>query len=339
MTDYRELLAVFTSSPLCLVAILSALGLMLVNGWTDAPVNIATAIHSGAVGAKSAVILSAVCNLLGAGVMAFGGNSVAISLFNISGLNEVKSNALTAVTASFISVVLWALFALYFGLPTSESHALMAALSGSAAALQGFSAINGTEWLKALLGILLSTVPVTVVTFFVANIFKRQSTLSDNIFKKLQVLGAALSSFSHGAQDGQKLAGVLALTSVLCASGQTDQTEVPLWTVLTSAFMISLGTLLGGRKIIKKFKSFAPTDPKSGFSTDLVSAVSLCALAVLGLPASTTHAKSSAVLGAGLIDRRLTVQMHSFKSMAIVWLLTFPVSAVLGFTLTKVMIK
>ncbi len=337
MTEFIEIFDIFTSSPLCFVAILSALALMLVNGWTDAPVNIATAIHSGAIGSNVAVILSAVCNFLGAVTMAFMGSSVAISLYSISGLDSVKSHALTAVTASFIAVVLWALFALRFGLPTSESHALMAALSGSAVAVQGFSAINGTEWLKALLGILLSTVPVMAVAFFVANAFKLKSTLSKSTFKKLQVVGAALSSFSHGAQDGQKLAGVLALTAALCTSGEYSTVKVPLWTVLTSAFVISLGTLLGGREIIKRFKEFAPTDPKAGFSSDLVSAVGLVVLAAFGLPASTTHAKSSAVLGAGLCDRRLSDQLKSFKSMALVWVLTFPASAVLGFLLTKIL--
>lgn len=339
MTDFREIFVAFTSSPLCCFAVLSAVTLMLVNGWTDAPVNIATAIHSGATGPRSAVVLSAVCNFLGAGIMAFFGSSVAVSLYSISGLGAVKSHALTAVTASFVSVVLWALFALRFGLPTSESHALMAALSGSAVAVQGLSAINGIEWLKALLGILLSTVPVSVAAFFTAVVLKKQSALPDSTFKKLQVIGAALSSFSHGAQDGQKLAGVLALTAVLCANGQTDTVKVPLWTVLTSAFVISLGTLLGGRKIIKKFKEFAPVDSKSGFGSDLVSAVSLGVLAVLGLPASTTHAKSSAVFGAGLIDRRLSEQVQSFKSMVAVWLLTFPVTAILGFLLTKIFVQ
>ncbi len=337
MTQFREIFSACTSSPLCFAALFSSLALMLVNGWTDAPVNIATAIHSGAVGSKSAVILSAVCNFLGAGAMAFMGSSVAISLYSISGLDSVESHALEALTASFIAVVLWALFALRFGLPTSESHALMAALSGSAVAVDGFSAINGTEWFKALLGILISTVPVAVATFFVANTFKRQSTLPQSTFKKLQVVGAALSSFSHGAQDGQKLAGVLALTAVLCANGQADTAKVPLWTVLTSAAVVSAGTLLGGRKIIKRFKDFAPTDPKSGFCSDLVSAVGLVILAALGLPASTTHAKSSAVLGAGLCDRRLSDQLKSFKAMLIVWVLTFPVAAVIGFVFTKIL--
>ena len=337
MPQFQEIFSTFASSPLCFIAFLSALALMLVNGWTDAPVNIATTIHSGAIGSKSAIILSAVCNLLGAITMAFMGSSVAINLYSISGLDSVKSNALNALTASFISVVIWALFALRFGLPTSESHALMAALSGSAVAVNGISTVNGIEWLKALLGILLSTVPVMAVAFLVANTFNRASTLPQSTFKKLQVVGAALSSFSHGAQDGQKLAGVLALTAGLCANGEYSTVKVPFWTVLTSAFVISLGTLLGGREIIKKFKEFAPTDPKAGFSSDLVSAVGLVMLAALGLPASTTHAKSSAVLGAGLCHRRLSDQLKPFKSMALVWVLTFPASAVLGFLLTKIL--
>ncbi len=337
MDSIFETLYCCMTTPLGFLAIISSVLLMLVNGWTDAPVNIATAIHSGAVKPNTAILLSAVCNFFGASVMCFMGSSVAVSIYNISGLSDLGDLALPALGSAMVSVVLWALIALKLGLPTSESHALMAALSGAAVAGGGFSVLNGAEWLKALFGIVLSTLPVVFLSYFTAHILKTRIGFMQNSFKRLQVLGAALSSFSHGAQDGQKLAGVLTLASALGSNNKPTDVTVPIWTVLVSATVISLGTLLGGRKIIKTLRGFAPSDPASGFASDLISAVGLLILSAFGLPASTTHAKSSAVLGAGLLCHRFGSQLNSFKWMALVWLLTFPVSAALGFFFTKLL--
>ena len=312
---------------------------MLVNGWTDAPVNIATAIHSGAVKPKTAILLSAICNFSGAVAMSVFGSAVAINIYSISGLSSINNNAIPALVAAVLSVVVWSLIALKFGLPTSESHALMAALSGSAVAIGGFSVLNGTEWLKALLGIALSTLPVAVLSFFVAAFFNQRLKLPIFTFKHLQVVGAALSSFSHGAQDGQKLAGLLTLATILTNPDHPQTVAVPLWAVLTSAVVISLGTLLGGKSIIKRFSEFAPSNPALGFASDLVSAVGLSILSICGLPASTTHAKSSAVLGAGVFDHRLKDLLEPFKWMALAWVLTFPISATLGYFLTRLLTK
>ena len=333
--DFKNFVSFCGSDPKILLAVLPAVLLMLVNGWTDAPVNIATAIHSGAVRPRLAILMSAVCNFFGAVTMCAFGSSVAVNIYSISGLSSAEGDVLPALASAVMSVVIWSLLALYFGLPTSESHALMAALSGSAIALGEFSAFNGVEWLKALLGIVLSTLPVVAVSYFVAKMFKSQIKLPEASFKKLQVLGAALSSFSHGAQDGQKLAGVLTLTAVLGSKARPDKLMIPMWTVLVSALVISLGTLLGGQKIIKTFKSFAPTDPATGFASDLVSAVCLTVLSAVGLPASTTHAKSSAVFGAGRVDRTSGKDNESARKMVLAWVLTFPICAVLAWIFTK----
>lgn len=320
--------------PTLLWAVLPALLLMLVNGWTDAPVNIATAIHSGAVSPKVAILLSAVCNFLGAAVMCALGSSVAVSVYSISGLDKVGSAALPALSAAMTAVAVWSLLALRFGLPTSESHALAAALSGAAVAVSGIGSLNVTEWGRLLLGVLFSTVPVAAVSLLAAGLL-RFVPLGDSTFKKLQVTGAALSSFAHGAQDGQKFAGVLTLAATLGVSGG-DTVTVPLWAVFVSALLISLGTLLGGRKIIERFSEFAPENPECGFAADLVSAVGLLLLSAAGLPASTTHAKSSAVFGAGLSERRVKSTKTAVLPLVGAWVLTFPVSAALGFALTKI---
>lgn len=331
---FFEFVDTVLNHPALLLAVLPALLLMLVNGWTDAPVNIATAIHSGAVSAKGAILMSAVCNFLGAAVMCALGSSVAVSVYSISGLDKVGSAALPALSAAMTAVAVWSLFALRFGLPTSESHALAAALSGAAVAVSGFGALNMHEWGKLLLGVLFSTVPVAAVSLLAAG-FLRLLPLGDGTFKKLQVTGAALSSFAHGAQDGQKFAGVLTLAATLNLGG-TAEVTVPLWAVFLSALLISLGTLLGGRKIIERFSEFAPEAPHCGFAADLVSAVGLLLLSAAGLPASTTHAKSSAVFGAGLLGRRIKSTKTAILPLIGAWVLTFPVSAALGFVLTKI---
>lgn len=331
---FSELIDAVLCHPALLLAVLPALLLMLVNGWTDAPVNIATAIHSGAVSAKGAILMSAACNFLGAAVMCALGSSVAVSVYSISGLDKVGSAALPALSAAMTAVAVWSLFALRFGLPTSESHALAAALSGAAVAVSGFGALDLHEWGKLLLGVLFSTVPVAAVSLLAAG-FLRLLPLGDGTFKKLQVTGAALSSFAHGAQDGQKFAGVLTLAATLNLGG-TAEVTVPLWAVFLSALLISLGTLLGGRKIIERFSEFAPEAPHCGFAADLVSAVGLLLLSAAGLPASTTHAKSSAVFGAGLSERRVKSTGSAILPLIGAWVLTFPVSAALGFALTKI---
>ncbi|MBO5745729.1 MAG: inorganic phosphate transporter [Clostridia bacterium] len=317
---------------------LAAVALMLVNGWTDAPVNIATAIRSGAVRPKTAILLSAVCNFLGASAMCIFGSSVAVSIYSISGLTSVRENAAEALTAAVFAVVIWSLAALWFGLPTSESHALAAALTGAAVAVEDFKSVNLVEWGKTALGLLLSTLPVFLISFATAKFMQNSFCNLKVNFKKLQILGAMLSSFAHGAQDGQKFAGVLVLNLSLAAA-QKGTVNIPLWATVLSAFFISLGTLLGGKKIIKKFGTLAPTDPCSGFCSDLVSAVTLLILSIFGVPASTTHAKSSAVMGAGTVNIPFKENLTTVKELITAWVLTFPVSAALSFFLTQVFIN
>lgn len=337
MELFWEIIVICTENPTALMAVLLSLGLMLVNGWTDAPVNIATAIRSGAVSPKNAILTAAVCNFLGAAAMGLLGSSVAVGVYSISGLGSAGDNALCALIAAVFSVVLWSLVALRFGLPTSESHALFAGLTGSGIALQGLSAVNGAEWLKVLLGIALSTLPVAVLAYLAARLLKALTDIPALTFKRLQLLGAMLSSFAHGAQDGQKFAGILTLAAVLGSGVKGQTVAVPLWTAMVSAAVISLGTLIGGKRIIKRFGSLAPKDPAAGFASDLVSAVVLTVLSAVGLPASTTHAKSSAVIGAGRFDAQTKQDTATLRSMVLAWVLTFPISAALGFIITKIL--
>ena len=126
------------------------------------------------------------------------------------------------------------------------------------------------------------------------------------------------------------------MAAVLGLQTQSANVKIPLWTVVVAALVISLGTLLGGRKIINTFKEFAPTDPSLGFGSDLVSAVCLTILSAVGLPASTTHAKSSAVFGAGKVDHTQNKDNKAARQMVLAWVLTFPICAVLAWVFTKI---
>lgn len=311
--------------------------LMLVNGWTDAPVTVATAVSSGAVRFRRAVLLAAISNFAGGAAMCFFGNSVAVSIYEISGLKG-SSDSLPALISAVVTVVLWSSLALKFGLPTSESHALLAALSGSAAAAANFSAVNLTEWLKVAVGLALTTYPLVILSYFVAKFFNNRVTLGDKTFKKLQVAGAMMSSFSHGAQDGQKFAGVLAVVlSLSRRASVNDSVPIPIWTVILSAGMITLGTVLGGRKIVNSIKSFAPENPAAGFSADLSSAIILSVLSVLGIPAATTVAKTMAIWGAGRLNPQRAEKTGAVRKMLAAWGLTFPVCFGFGYFLSKLL--
>ena len=337
MSSYNNFLYVL-NKPSIIFAFLMSVGMMIVNGWTDAPVNIATALKSKAIGFKKAVLLSAICNLLGAAAMFALGNSVAINTLMLSGLTVQGSSALLGVISAMLSVIIWSLIALYFGLPTSESHALLAALSGAAVALIGKDGFITSQWLKVLLGLVLSTAPVMIFSFWLAVFLKRHANIGDSTFKKLQILGAAMSSFAHGAQDGQKFAGILVLTTLLSSQKTYDNSlSIPLWAMAVSAFFISLGTLLGGKKIIKSLDTFAPSDSASGFAADLSSSICLTIISLLGFPTGTTCAKTCAVFGAGFSETNSLKKNGKIKFMILAWVLTFPLCAIISFILAKVL--
>lgn len=322
-----------------LIFIASAL-LMLVNGWTDAPVTVATAVSSKAVSFNRAVLLSAISNLLGGITMCFFGRSVAVSVYEISGLSGQSAEALPCLIAAVLTVVAWSLLALKFGLPTSESHALLSSLSGSGVAAIGFAAINTAEWLKVVIGLAVTTYPLVILSYFTATAVKNKLKLGNNRFKRLQIIGALLSSFSHGAQDSQKFAAVLAVALSLTRPNTVDggTVFVPNWTVLFSVGMITAGTFLGGRKIVNSIKEFAPNDPQAGFFADFTSAITLSVLSVFGVPAATTVAKTMAILGAGMVSTPKLQEKKSLIKMLVVWGLTFPACFIISFLLSKALI-
>lgn len=305
--------------PLLPVLLLLA-AVILVNGWTDAPNAIATTVASGVLSFPAAVGLAAGCNLLGVVCTTAVSNAVARTLWTMA---DFGPYALTALSAALWATVLWAVFAWRFGVPTSESHALVSGLAGAALAL-------GAERLRlgALLWIGFGLVLSLVLGWALGRLFRRLlPPLTGSFYRRGQIAGASLTAFFHGAQDGQKFLGVLALILSL----EAREFSLPAWAGWACAGVMALGTLLGGRRIIDTVgRRMVRLSPRTGFAADLGSAGALALCTLLGLPVSTTHAKTAAILGAGADPNRKVA-----GSLGAAWLMTFPACGVLAFLLVK----
>ena len=293
---------------------------ILVNGWTDAPNAITTAVASEVLSFPAAAALAAVCNLLGVVCTAAISDAVARTLWSMA---DFGPYALTALTAALAATALWAVFAWRFGVPTSESHALVAGLAGAALAL-------GAERLRpgALLWVGFGLVLSLCLGWGLGRLFRRLLPAGrDPFYRRGQVAGAALTAFFHGAQDGQKFLGVLALILTLRGGGFS----IPPWARWACATLMALGTLIGGRRIIDTVgRKMVCLTPRSGFAADLGCAGTLALCTLLGLPVSTTHAKAAAILGAGADPNGKVA-----GSLGAAWLLTFPACGFLSFALVK----
>ena len=330
--SFFDFLAQAGREPALLITALLTLAVLVVNGWTDAPNAIAGAVVTGALPFRRAVALAAVCNFLGVLCVTSVNASVADTIYSLASFGGGSRAALAALCAAMAAVVLWAALAWCFGIPTSESHALAAGVSGAAVALEGsFSCLRWDSWGKVLLGLLLSA----LAGFGAGRLAARRLhtvKVSNRTLLGAQVPGAALAAFLHGAQDGQKFLGIFLLGAAL-ARGQGEQSSplIPLWLMALCAGFMALGTLLGGRRIIDRVgRDMVSLGPREGLAADLGSIACLLGATALGLPVSTTHTRTCALLGVGSagggrVDRRVAGEV------ALAWLLTFPGCGAVGY--------
>ena len=335
------------SNPTLLVASVLTLAVILVNGWTDAPNAIATCVSTRAIGVRKAIIMAAIFNFLGVLVMTAVNASVAMTIYNMVDFGDNAKEALIALCAAMAAIVIWATAAWYFGIPTSESHALIAGLTGAAVAIHGsFSGVNWGEWSKVLLGLLLSTVLGFVLGFVISKlltaIFRGRNRMRcDSFFTKSQVTGGAAMAFMHGAQDGQKFMAVFLLGAAL-ANGQTTVAAftVPLWLMVLCSAVMGLGTSIGGYRIIKSVgMDMVKLKPYQGFAADAAGAVCLLISSLSGVPVSTTHTKTTAIMGVGASKRLRNVNWSVVRDLVMTWVCTFPGCGLLGFAVAKLFLQ
>ena len=340
ISSYFEMMGQYPA--LILTSILT-LAVILVNGWTDAPNAIATCVSTRAMRPRPAIIMAAIFNFLGVLVMTLINKKVAETIYNMVDFGGDAHEALVALCAAMVAIVTWATAAWKFGIPTSESHALIAGLSGAAIALHnGLSGINGAEWLKVIYGLALSTLLGFVLGFIVARIvaflFRHAERQKANKgFRAAQIGGAAAMAFMHGAQDGQKFIGVFLLGMAL-SSGHAEMgtVEIPIWLMALCAIVMGLGTSIGGLRIIKSVgMDMVKLDVHQGFSADLAAAGCLLLSSVTGIPVSTTHTKTSAIMGVGAVKRLSAINFGVVKDMVLTWVFTFPGCGLISFVMAK----
>jgi len=332
------------ANPSLLIAAVLTLAVILVNGWTDAPNAIATCVSTRAIKVRPAILMAAVFNFLGVLVMTTFNRSVAMTIYNMVNFGGDSKSALLALCAAMTAIVIWATVAWYFGIPTSESHALIAGLSGAAIAIQnGFGGINGAEWVKVLWGLVLSTLLGFGMGFFTSRITeficRRMNRCSTNrFFRGAQIGGGAAMAFMHGAQDGQKFIAVF-LLGVALASGRGEgaASAVPLWLMVVCSLVMGLGTSIGGYRIIKSVgMDMVKLTPYQGFAADTAAALCLLFSSLTGIPVSTTHTKTTAIMGVGASRRLRSVNWATVKDLVLTWVLTFPGCGLIGYVIAKI---
>lgn len=342
-----EFLGQLTTNTPLLITVILTLGVVLVNGWTDAPNAIATCVSTRSMGVRKAIAMAAVMNFLGVLVMTLISAKVAETIYNMVDFGGDPKQASVALCASLFAIVIWATAAWWFGIPTSESHALIAGISGAAIALQGsIAGINGSEWMKVIYGIVLSTAMGFILGYIITKIvekgFEKVSRRTCTVvFRRAQVGAAAGMAFMHGAQDGQKFMGVFML-GVFLAQGQATVTEfvIPIWLMVLCSGVMAAGTAMGGYRIIKSVgMDMVKLEKYQGFSADMAAGISLLCASIFGLPVSTTHTKTTAIMGVGAAKRITAVNWKVVGNMVLAWILTFPGCGIIGFLMAMLFMK
>lgn len=332
-----------SQNPLLLLTVILTMGVILVNGWTDAPNAIATCVVTRCMTPRSAILMSAVFNFFGVFLMSLVNATVAETITKMVDFGTNTHEAIVALSAALFAIVLWATLAWYFGIPTSESHALIAGLTGGAIAIHGgLGGVNGAEWIKVVYGLIMSVVLGFGLGWLVCKVVVRifcyvERKHTETIFKYAQIFGAASMSFMHGAQDGQKFMGVI-LLSMMLMNGKTASEAVmmPTWLMLLCSVVMGLGTSIGGKKIIKSVgMDMVKLEKYQGFSADIAASICLLISSVFGIPVSTTHAKTTAIMGVGAVKRLSAINFSVVNEMALTWILTFPGCGFIGYIMAK----
>ncbi len=313
---------------LLLLTVFLALVFDFSNGWHDCANAVATVVSTRVLSPLAAVLLAGALNVAGAFF------STAVAKMIGGGIVYVDAITNTVVAGAMGGAILWNIFTLVLGLPTSSSHALIGGLVGSAVAhggwavvqVKGLRAILEAMVLSPLFGFGLGFLIMVTVSW---TFFRVPRGVATKVFSRLQLLSASFMAFSHGANDAQKVMGVITLA--LVASGQLTSSEVPTWVIVSCALAMGFGTTIGGWRIIRTLgMKIVKLEPVHGFAAETGAAIVLLFTAHFGLPVSTTHTITSSILGVGATKRLSAVRWGLTSKILSAWVFTLPGAGLLG---------
>jgi inorganic phosphate transporter, PiT family len=314
-----------------LLVIVVALTFDFLNGFHDAANSIATVVSTRVLTPQQAVAWAAFFNFAAAFVL---GTAVAKTIGK--GMIDIQVVTQDVILAGLLGAIFWNLTTWYYGLPVSSSHALIGGYAGAAVAKAGFGALIASGWVKPMAFIVLAPLIgfllALILTISATWIFRRwQPYKLDKLFRKLQLLSAAVYSLGHGGNDAQKTMGII--TGLLFAAGRIEHFEVPLWVEIVSYSAISLGTLFGGWRIVKTMGSkITKLTPFGGFCAETAGAITLIGATFGGIPVSTTHTITGAIVGVGSTKRLSAVSWGIAGRIVWAWIITIPISALVAAT-------
>jgi PiT family inorganic phosphate transporter len=315
-----------TSFTFVVIIILVALTFDFLNGFHDAANSIATVVSTRVLSPQKAVLWAAFFNFVAAFVM---GTAVAKTMGK--GMIDLSVVTNEVILAGLVGAITWNLFTWYYGLPVSSSHALIGGYAGAAVAKAGVGAILLAGWTKTLIFIVLAPLMGLFVGFLlmvlVSWTFRRWHPFKlDQLFRRLQLVSAGLYSLGHGGNDAQKTMGII--TGLLVSGGYLKTFDVPLWVILISHAAIALGTMFGGWRIVKTMGTkITKLQPMGGFCAETSGAITLFVATHLGIPVSTTHTITGAIIGVGATRRISAVKWGVAGRIVWAWILTIPLSA------------
>ena len=321
--------------PLWIVLVLAYM-FEFANGWTDAPNSIATVVSTRVLRPLPAVLMAAVLNLVGA----LTGTAVAKTI--AGGIVDPNFVTLETIAAALLAAFIWAVGAQYYGLPSSESHALVAGLLGAGFAAGGLGALEWSGTSKSLEGLVISPVGGFLSGFLlmvlIYRIFRRvRRSLVTRIFGRAQIFSAGFMAFSHGTNDAQKSMGIITL-AILVADGDPvpAEFEIPVWVIVSAALVIAAGTMVGGWRVIRTMgMRLTHLEPVQGFAAETGAATVITTAAHFGIPVSTTHAIGTSIMGVGSTKRFSAVRWGVADEVVTAWILTWPSCMVFGYVLGK----
>lgn len=329
--------------PALLIVIILVIGVTIVSGATDAPNAIATAVSTRCLKPGVALALAAVFNFVGLVGMTYISTAVAHTMFNMVDFSGDTHQALMALIAAMVGSIAWGVFCWFRGIPASKSHSLIAGITGGAIAMNGLAGVVIGEWMKVIYGMLFSLGAGFVLGWLMTKIVETVFAHADHdransAFVIVQDICAAALSFLHGAQDGQKFMSIALLGIALAFGMETSgETDFPLWLMIICSLAISLGTLIGGKRIIKSVAmDMVKLEKYQGVAASITTVITLFTASITGMPVSTSHCSTAAIMGVGASKSLRRVKWDMAKNMVLAWVLTFPCCGFIGWGLAKI---